>query len=92
MKRVQKYQLGMVALHKIHQYQKSAELLICKHPFVRLVHEIVQDCGLYNLHFQVCAVMVLQEAVEYYLTGLLEDVNLYTIHVKYITIMPKIFS
>ena len=33
--------------------------------------------------------MALQEAAEFYLTGLLEDVNLCTIHVKCITIMPK---
>ena len=34
-------------------------------------------------------VQALQEATEYYLTGLLEDANLCAIHAKYVTIMPK---
>ena len=34
-------------------------------------------------------VMALQEAAEYYLTGLLEDANLCTIHMKHVMIMPK---
>ena len=33
----------MVALHDIHRYQKSMELLIHKLPFQRLIHEITQD-------------------------------------------------
>ena len=36
-------------------------------------------------------VMVLQEAVEHYLIGLLEDANLFAIHVKCITIMPYLW-
>ena len=31
----------------------------------------------------------LQQATEYYLTGILEDANLCTIHAKHVTIMPK---
>ena len=34
-------------------------------------------------------VMALQETAEYYLTSLLEDANLCTIHGKRVTIMPK---
>ena len=59
------------------------------YPFARVVHKIAQDLGGYDLHFQVCVVMALQEAAEFYLTGLLEDVNLCTIHTKCVTIMPK---
>ena len=47
---------------------------------MHLVREIAQNCGRFDLHLlQVHAVMVLQEAVEYYLTDLLEDANLCTI-------------
>ena len=67
----------------------STELLIHKCPFLHLVCEIAQDVGRYDLHFQVYAVMALQEAAEYYLTCLLEDMNPYMIHIKCITIMPK---
>ena len=70
-----RYWPGTVALHKICQYQKSTELLIHKCPFACLVREIAQHCGRFNLHFQVHVVMVLQEAVEYYLTNLLAIVE-----------------
>ena len=88
-KKLQRYWLGRVALHKICWYQMSTELLSCKCPFTCLVCKIAQDCGRYDLHFQVCVVMALQEAAEYYLTSLLEDVNLCAIHTKHVTIMPK---
>ena len=88
LKKPQKYQLGTVALHKICQFQKSTDL-ICKHPFLSLIHKIAQEVGKYDLHFQVHMVMALQEAAEYYLTSLLEDTNLWVIHAKCITIMPK---
>ena len=56
---------------------------------MKLVHEIAQDVGQYVWHFQVHAVIALQEAAEFFLTGLLEDTNLCTIHMKCITVMPK---
>ena len=41
------------------------------------------------MHFQVPAILTLQEAAEAYLVRLLEDANLCAIHMKCITIMPK---
>ena len=41
------------------------------------------------MHFQVHAILTLQEAAEAYLVGLLEDANLCPIHAKCTTIMPK---
>ena len=78
----------MVALHEIHQYQKSTELLIQKLPFQRLVREIAQNFRT-ELHFQSGTIMALQEAAETYLVGLFEDTNLCAIHAKRVTIMPK---
>ena len=89
MKKPQKYQPGMVALHEICQYQKSTKFLICKCPFVQLVQKIAQECWRYDLHFQVHVVMALHEAAEYYLTALLEDANMCTIHAKHVTIKPR---
>ena len=88
-KKPHRYQPGMVALHEIRRYQKSTELLIRKLPFQRLVREIAQDLGKKDIHFQSWAIIVLQEASEAYLVGLLEDSNLCTIHAKRVTIMPK---
>ena len=65
LKRPWKYQLGIVALCKICWFQKSTELLICKHPFSHLVHKIAQEVGKYDLCFQVCMVLTLQKAAEY---------------------------
>ena len=53
------------------------------------VHEIALEVGKYDLHFQGHAILCLQEAVEAYLVGLMEDTNLCTIHTKRVTIMPK---
>ena len=89
MKKPQRYQPGTGALHKISQYQASTEVFICKHPSTYLMCKIAKDCGKYDLYFQVFMVMALQEAAEYYLTSLLEDMNLCAIHLKHVTIMPK---
>ena len=68
---------------------ESTELLIHKLPFSHLAHEISQEVGIFDMHFQVHAVLTLQEAVEAYLVSVLEDTNLCTIHAKCITILPK---
>ena len=54
-----------------------------------VVHGIAQDLGRFDLCFQVCLVMALQEAAEFYLTSLLEDANSCHIHAKCPTIMHK---
>ena len=84
-----RYQPGTVALHEIRQFQKSTELMIWKLPFSWLVCEIAIQLGKYDMHFQGCTIMCLQEAAEAYIVGLLEDANLYAIHAKWVTIMPK---
>ena len=83
-----RYRPGTLALHEIHQYQKSTKLLIRKLPFQHLVREIAQDFKT-ELHFQSGTIMALQEVAEAYLVGLFEDTNLCAIHAKRVTIMPK---
>ena len=87
-KKPHRYKPGTVALREIGRYQKSTELLFCKLPFQRLVHEIAQEFKT-DLCFQSSAVAALQEATEAYLVGLFEDTNLCAIHAKRVTIMPK---
>ena len=67
------------------------DLLIHKLPFSCLVHEIALEVGHYDMCFQVCTILTLQEAAEAYayLVRLLEDANLCDIHTKHMTIMPK---
>ena len=87
-KKPHRFRPGTVALHEIHRYQKSTELLIRRLPFQRLVREIAQDFKT-NLRFAVQTMAALQEATEAYLVGLFEDSNLCAIHAKWVTIMPK---
>ena len=88
MKKPHRFRPGTVALREIRKYQKSAELLIRKLPFSRLVREIAQDFKT-DLYFQSEALRALQEAAEAYLVGLFEDTNLCAIHAKRVTITPK---
>jgi histone H3 len=77
-----------VALHEIHKYQKSTDLLICKLPFQRFLREVTQDFH-GDIRYQATALAASQEASEAYLIGLLEDTNLCAIHARRVTIMPK---
>ena len=87
-RRPRRYRPGTVALREIRRYQRSSELLIRRMPFQRLVREIAQTHNP-HLRFQSGAILALQESVEAYLVGLLEDSNLCAIHAKRVTIMPK---
>ena len=87
-RKARRYRPGTVALREIRRYQRSSELLIRRMPFQRLVRELAQVHNPY-LRFQSSAILALQESVEAYLVGLLEDSNLCAIHAKRVTIMPK---
>ena len=87
-RKARRYRPGTVALREIRRYQKSSELLIQRMPFQRLAREIAQVHNPY-VHFQSGTILALQESVEAYLVGLLEDSNLCAIHAKRLTIMPK---
>ena len=77
----QKIQRGMQALKELQKYQKGTDLLIQRVPFQRLVREIVQRRR-EGLKLQSSAVLALQEAVEAFLVGLLEQANICAIHAK----------
>uniref|UniRef100_A0A7S3CMB8 Core Histone H2A/H2B/H3 domain-containing protein n=2 Tax=Eukaryota TaxID=2759 RepID=A0A7S3CMB8_9SPIT len=80
---------GTVALREIRKYQKSTGSLIPRAPFQRLVRELTQSLTADEMRWQVSAVAALQEAMEAYLVGLLEDSQLASIHAKRVTVMPK---
>lgn len=80
---------GERALREIRAYQTSAELLIRKLPFARLVREIQQSMMKTPYRWQATAILALQESAEAHLVGLFEDANLCAIHGKRVTIMPK---
>ena len=52
------------------------------------MREIAQDLKT-DLRYQSAAIGALQEASEAYLVGLFKDTNLWAIHAKRVTIMPK---
>ncbi len=82
---------GVVALREIRKYQKSAELLVPKAPFARLVREVISEVirpgGPDRVQAQ--AMLALQEAAEAYIVGLFEDCNLCAIHAKRVTIQVR---
>jgi len=88
-KRKHRYRPGTVALREIRKYQRSADLLIRKLPFARIVREISQIISPEVTRWTAEALTALQEAAEAWIVGLLEDTNLCAIHAKRVTIMPR---
>ena len=92
------YRPGLVALHKICQYQKSTECLIKKSPFQKLIWEISQEYWIcpqgpetpsMQVRFQSTVIAALQEATENFIVGLFEDINLWAVHAIRVTVMPR---
>ncbi|PVI04013.1 histone-fold-containing protein [Periconia macrospinosa] len=90
-KRQRRYKPGTLALKEIRKYQKTADLLLLKAPFQRLVREITQDVTPANGpdRWQSQAIAALQEATEAFLVSLFHDANLCAIHAKRVTIQQK---
>ena len=89
-KKPHRYRPGTVALREIRRFQKSADVVIRKLPFQRLVREITQNLFYgKDYRFQSLSMLALQEASEAYLIRLLEDTNLAAVHAKRVTIMPR---
>ena len=90
-KKPHRYRPGTVALREIRRYQKSADLLIRKLPFARVVKEITYkdvEAGK-DKRYTATAMLGLQEAAEFQLVDLFENANLCAIHAKRVTVMPK---
>ena len=89
-KKPHRYRPGTVAEREVKAYQRSTELLIRKSPFQRLVRMIVfERFKKTKLRFSMNAMLALQEALENYLVGLLEDANWSKAHAKRATLMSK---
>jgi len=82
-----KFKPGTVALREIRKYQKSSDLLIRKRPFQRMIRQI--SPAREELRFQSAALVIFQEAVENFLTGLLEDSYRCAVHAKRVTLLPR---
>jgi len=85
-----RYRPGTVALREIKKYQKSTELLIRKLPFARFVRECLNPNSNPNpKRITGEALLILQEATEYFAVSLFEMANLSAIHAKRVSIFPK---
>ena len=87
-KKPHRFRPGTVALREIVKYQKTADALIPKQPFVRLVREIANEYKT-DLRFSARALTTLQETVEPFLVNYFADSNRLAIHGGRVTIMPK---
>ena len=74
--------------NETHAKSPSAQLLMRKLPFQRLVREIA-SCINFDLRFQSSAVDALQESADTYLSSLLSDANLCAPHAKQLTVQLK---
>ena len=83
------YQPGTRTLMEIWYYQKRAGLICSKAAVGRLVREIAVDLGHGDYRWQASVIAAVQEGMEAYLVGLLEDTQLELIHGKRVTILPK---
>ena len=86
--KIKKTRRGLKALREMRKYQSGMELLIQRLPFQKVVKAIMQKIR-EDLWLQSMAIMVLQEAGETCLIGLLEQSNLCALHAKWVTIIPK---
>ena len=83
----------MVALREIRRYQKSAECLIKRSLFQKLIREISQEYRVcpdgpgtpsVQVCFQSTVIAALQETAENFIVGLFEDMNILAV-----TVMPR---
>ncbi|KAE9373108.1 histone-fold-containing protein [Stipitochalara longipes BDJ] len=80
---------GTKTLLEIRRYQNTAELLIPKAQFLRLIKEIVADIGGEGMRIEASAAEALQESAEALLFTEFELSNLGAIHAKRVTIQVK---
>lgn len=83
-----KWRAGTVAMREIKRYQNSAEHLVPKAPFKRLVREIIHGFN-DDLRVQGATIEALLEASEAYLVEHFERTQTAAVHAKRITIYPK---
>lgn len=86
-KRAKRLRPGTQALRDIRKYQRSAELLLRRAPFIRLVREITQDFK-EEYRYQASAMVAIQEAAEAFLVGLYSDGMQAAAHARRVTLMP----
>ena len=84
---------GTVALREIRKFKKNTDLLIRKAPFQHLVQEIVHNMSRKSdLRMQSTSLLALQEAAEYFMVDVFNDINLCASHGKRKTIMVKVLA
>ena len=86
--KIHRWRPGTVALREVRKFQKTTEHLIRKAPFVRLIRECIFKTK-ESIRLSVSACEAIQDATESYMTGLLSDANLCTLHAKRVTLMPR---
>jgi histone H3 len=75
-------------LREIRKYQSTAELLLPRAPFQRLVREIAQ-AKQSDIKFRPSALEALQEASEAFIIGMMEDGLLCTVHAQRVALMRR---
>ncbi|KAH9589211.1 Histone H2A/H2B/H3 [Trypanosoma melophagium] len=87
-KKRHRWRPGTVVLREVRRYQNSTDFLIARAPFRRLVREVVSNLK-DSFRMSSTCVEALQESTELYVTSVLTDANLCTLHANRVTVYPK---
>ena len=88
LKKPHRFKPGTVALREVRRYQKSTECLTRRLPFQRLVRECAHGFKA-ELRFERAAMLCLQQAMEMWVSTVLDDAQCYCIHAKRVTLQGK---
>ena len=88
LKKPHRFKPGTVALREVRRYQKSTEVLTRKLPFQRMVREYAHGIRP-DLRFERAAMICLQQAMEMWVSVVLDDAQCYCIHAKRVTLQAK---
>ncbi|ESL06820.1 histone H3 variant [Trypanosoma rangeli SC58] len=87
-KKKHRWRPGTVVMREVRRYQNTTDFLIAKAPFRRLVREIMSNLK-DSFRMSATCVEALQESTELYVTSVLADANLCTLHANRVTVYPK---
>ncbi|KAG8347486.1 histone H3 variant [Trypanosoma vivax] len=87
-KRRHRWRPGTVVLREVRRYQGSTDFLIQRAPFRRFLREVVSNLK-DSYRMSASCLEALQESTELYVTSVLADANLCTLHANRVTLFPK---
>uniref|UniRef100_A0A0N4ZS20 Histone domain-containing protein n=1 Tax=Parastrongyloides trichosuri TaxID=131310 RepID=A0A0N4ZS20_PARTI len=80
---------GVGAIREIKKFQASTNLLVPRAPMVRCIREVMQTGSTKDIRITCGAIDAVREAVEHFVVDMFESCNLFALHAKRVTVMPR---